>query len=128
MSDIRNKAYQVKKYHELDRLIGNNLKSIRILENYTQTKLANELGISFQQIQKYETGKNRVSVSVLYKLSKILNRPIIAFLDGLDILADAKHEKIFKPDAIELLSLFESLSPAAQKSVKQLIKGLISRE
>lgn len=64
--------------------MGEKLRYYRIHRGYSQSKLAKKCGISFQQIQKYEKGYNRVSAGRLYSLSVILNVPITDFFDSLD--------------------------------------------
>lgn len=51
----------------------------------SQSDLAKALGITFQQVQKYERGSNRVSVGKLYRLADILDVPLTFFFDGLDV-------------------------------------------
>ena len=69
---------------ENDHIIGRNIKSIRNMCNLSQSELANFIGVSFQQIQKYEKGINRVSAYRLYLISKKLNIPIMRFYEGVD--------------------------------------------
>ena len=66
----------------LDKLIGTQLKKARVSAGLSQDKLARAVGISFQQVQKYEKGINRISASRLLKFSLLLNRPIEFFFDG----------------------------------------------
>ena len=56
---------------------------------YSQEKLANALGLTFQQIQKYERGANRISASKLYELSRILSVPVTYFFEGVETESDA---------------------------------------
>lgn len=63
----------------LDKKIGKKLRSFRQKQNISQTALARDCGITFQQIQKYERGINRISASRLWKLSKILDLSITEF-------------------------------------------------
>lgn len=70
--------------HEIDKSIGMRLKVRRSILGISQDKLASSLGVTFQQVQKYEKGANRISASTLYKISKILNIPINYFFDSLD--------------------------------------------
>jgi transcriptional regulator with XRE-family HTH domain len=55
----------------------------------SQTALGEALGVSFQQIQKYERGHNRVGAGALYKMAVALNVPISYFFDGLPALANS---------------------------------------
>jgi len=68
----------------LDKEIGRRLRQARLAENLTQDGLAKKLGISFQQVQKYENGSNRVSASRLFSVAKVLNLPIIYFYDEIE--------------------------------------------
>jgi len=54
----------------------------------TQQELGKSIGISFQQIQKYEKGVNRISAGTLYEISKILKVPVSYFFDGFDTFMD----------------------------------------
>lgn len=70
--------------HPVDIHVGKRLKEIRTMRGLTQSNVATQLGISFQQLQKYETGANRVSASRMFELSKLLNVSPSFFFDGLD--------------------------------------------
>ncbi|MGH1376126.1 MAG: helix-turn-helix domain-containing protein [Alphaproteobacteria bacterium] len=59
-----------------DKVIGQNLYIIRRARSISQEAIAKEIGITFQQIQKYEKGTNRISASTLLKLSQLLEVPI----------------------------------------------------
>lgn len=61
---------------QVDVLIGKRLAYYRKLRRYSQSRLGEEVGITFQQIQKYENGNNRISASMLLLLSRVLNVPI----------------------------------------------------
>lgn len=62
-----------------DQWIGANLRQIRLAMGISQQRLAGALGISFQQIQKYETGSNRISVSMLVSIANYMKLPIFVF-------------------------------------------------
>lgn len=69
--------------HEVDIHVGRKLKQARNLRRYSQTDVARRLNLSFQQIQKYEIGSNRIAASRLFELSKILDVPTSYFFEGL---------------------------------------------
>lgn len=69
--------------HPADEHVGRQLAAIRLHSDITQVQLAKAVGISFQQLQKYENGKNRVSASMLYELARILDVPVSRFFEGL---------------------------------------------
>ena len=62
--------------------VGERLRSRRALLGYTQEKLAESVNLTFQQIQKYERGTNRVSASRLWQFSKVLRVPISYFFEN----------------------------------------------
>ncbi len=68
----------------VDKHAGKQLRNRRILVGFSQERLANEIGVTFQQVQKYERGTNRLSASRLYTFSKLLDVSIDYFFEGLD--------------------------------------------
>lgn len=119
-----------KKSEEIDGLIGENVKSIRKIKQLSQQELATRLGISFQQIQKYEAGQNRINASMLYRLSLCLEVSVSEFYVGLDkkgkvddvlsaCIAQLDHE------ALELLQSYRSIpSRSTRTVVRELIQSL----
>lgn len=69
---------------EVDSHIGKRIAQRRLLLGLSQHQLAETLGLSFQQLQKYENGGNRVSASRLYQLAQVLRVPITWFYEGMD--------------------------------------------
>lgn len=69
--------------HPVDLHVGRKLKELRTLRRMSQTDVARELKLSFQQIQKYEIGSNRIAASRLFELAQILNVPTSYFFEGL---------------------------------------------
>ncbi|MGH6922387.1 MAG: helix-turn-helix domain-containing protein [Propylenella sp.] len=65
---------------EIDRKIGARLRGIRREAGWSQERLGASLGMSFQQVQKYENGTNRVAVSTLLLIAEALRRPVTDFL------------------------------------------------
>ncbi|MBI1365843.1 MAG: helix-turn-helix domain-containing protein [Alphaproteobacteria bacterium] len=68
----------------IDLYVGKRLRQRRRLLGYTQQRLAEEVNIRFQQIQKYESGANRISASRLWSLAKALDVPVAYFFEGLN--------------------------------------------
>lgn len=60
-------------YHPIDSYMGQRLRMRRAMLGMTQAELGDAIGLSFQQIQKYENGKNRMAVSTLWRIAKALN-------------------------------------------------------
>lgn len=69
--------------HPVDVHVGKRLKQIRTLRRMSQTDVARKLDLSFQQIQKYEIGSNRIAASRLFELSRILDVPTSYFFEGI---------------------------------------------
>ena len=70
--------------HPVDVHVGKRIRHRRWLVGMTQQQLAESVGIKFQQIQKYETGMNRVSASRLWDIASSLSVPVSFFFDGLN--------------------------------------------
>ncbi|MDG2341143.1 MAG: helix-turn-helix transcriptional regulator [Paracoccaceae bacterium] len=70
--------------HPVDVHVGKRVRHRRWLVGMTQQQLAEKVGIKFQQIQKYETGANRVSASRLWDISEALDVPVSFFFEGID--------------------------------------------
>jgi transcriptional regulator with XRE-family HTH domain len=66
----------------VDKFIGARLRARRLLVRMSQERLGEALGITFQQIQKYEKGTNRISVSRLHQIAQVLGVPVGYFYDG----------------------------------------------
>ena len=76
--------------HLVDVHVGKRIRQRRWLVGMTQQKLAESVGIKFQQIQKYETGANRVSASRLWDIADALDVDVSFFFDGLKEEAEAE--------------------------------------
>lgn len=70
--------------HPVDVHVGKRIRHRRWMVGMTQQQLAEKVGIKFQQIQKYETGMNRVSASRLWDISESLEVPVSFFFDGIE--------------------------------------------
>lgn len=116
--------------------VGQRLKELRKLKLLTQKDIANALGVSSQQIQKYEKGQDRVSFNRIYELSKFLNIRLESFLpkDCNAIgLSDSEQELLIAPsndtlsgkEQREIFDFFESIpSPERRKTVIKLLQSM----
>ena len=68
----------------IDSYVGSRIRLRRAIVGYSQERLAEEMGITFQQVQKYERGLNRVSAGRLWKLAKILGVSVNFFFEDMD--------------------------------------------
>jgi transcriptional regulator with XRE-family HTH domain len=69
--------------HPADQHVGRQIALVRIQSDISQATLARSIGISTQQLQKYENARNRVSASMLYEISRALKVPVSRFFQGL---------------------------------------------
>ncbi|MER9696997.1 helix-turn-helix transcriptional regulator [Mesorhizobium sp. M0146] len=69
--------------HPADQHVGRQIAVVRVQSDVSQAQLARSIGISFQQLQKYENARNRVSASMLYEIAKSLGVPVRRFFEGL---------------------------------------------
>ena len=81
---------------DVDEHVGGRLRKRRVARGLSQDALAKILGVSFQQLHKYETGENRLSVSRLYQLCLVLDVPLDWFFEGLTGgAAESRHAADF---------------------------------
>jgi transcriptional regulator with XRE-family HTH domain len=92
--------------HPVDVHVGKRLKQIRTLRRMSQTDVAKRLNLSFQQIQKYEIGSNRIAASRLFELSRILDVPTSYFFEGL-VEAEPAHRRDNGMDIVNALAAIE---------------------
>jgi transcriptional regulator with XRE-family HTH domain len=86
-------AFPVRKPNDVDAHVGSRLRQRRMLLGISQEQLAEMLGLTFQQVQKYERGTNRVSASRLFQLARALDTPITWFFDEMASDRGVEHEK-----------------------------------
>ncbi|WPZ22152.1 helix-turn-helix transcriptional regulator [Sulfitobacter faviae] len=98
--------------HPVDVHVGRRLKQARTLRRQSQTDVARELKLSFQQIQKYEIGSNRIAASRLHELARILNVTPGYFFEGLD---DANPEASNDP-SLDIVNAIGSIKDDAVKA------------
>ena len=67
---------------DVDRTVGVRIKTLRKAKSMSQTALGQAIGVTFQQVQKYENGKNRLSASRLGEMARALEVPVSALFDG----------------------------------------------
>lgn len=67
--------------HPIDVHVGSRVRLRRMMQGISQDKLGEELGLTFQQVQKYEKGVNRIGASRLYEIARILDVPVQFFYD-----------------------------------------------
>ncbi len=106
----------------IDIAVGKEVARTRKLRGFTQTEVGNALGLTFQQIQKYEKGSNRISASKLMNIAAMFNvRPESFFeLANNEPLDEPKYDR----EAIKLCQYFIKLKPAMQKELLSFVKAV----
>jgi transcriptional regulator with XRE-family HTH domain len=119
----------MKRIHAIDQHVGARLRMRRLMLNMTQSEVADALGLTFQQLQKYEKGSNRVSASKLQLLCSILKVPVSFFFDGLadvpatDDEAAALTAVLARADGVELMTGFTRVrDPKVQRAIVALVE------
>jgi len=109
--------------HPVDVHVGKRIKQLRSMRRLSQTDVAQKLNLSFQQIQKYEIGSNRVAASRLFELSKILGVPTSYFFEG---FADDEYSESHANDNKDLnLKILSAVSSIEDEKVKNRIVTFI---
>jgi transcriptional regulator with XRE-family HTH domain len=83
----------------IDKLIGRNIRVYRLAKDMTQEELGEKLGVTFQQVQKYEKGINRVGSGRLYQIAEVLDVPVKSFFAG-----ETKQNNFNTPSPFDLLA------------------------
>ena len=114
----------------VDVLVGRNIRILRKQRRMSQTDLANKIGVTFQQVQKYENGTNRVGSGRLFRISAIFNVPIATLFDGMDQASNTRPDAsptalLAGPYALRLLQAFSQLEDTAlRKSIAELVERM----
>jgi transcriptional regulator with XRE-family HTH domain len=114
--------------HPVDVHVGKRVRHRRWMVGMTQQQLADKVGIKFQQIQKYETGMNRISASRLWDISDALGVPISFFFEGLDsrsqIVEEIDGDILADKEALMLVRSYYAIPEAQRRRLFDLAKVL----
>ena len=113
--------------HEVDVHVGTRIRHRRWLVGMTQQQLADQVGIKFQQIQKYETGANRVSASRLWDISRALDVPVSFFFDGLAAgcaVPPVEDDVMANKEALQLIRAYYAMPEAQRRQIFELARVL----
>ena len=127
--------------HPVDIHVGSRVRLCRTLKGLSQQKLAQALGLTFQQVQKYERGANRVGASRLFELSQILDVPPSFFFEGAPTMdggtapdapglsegdqAPFDSERLFRREILEFVRAYDRIEdPAVRKRLFELVKAI----
>ena len=127
----------LRKPSHVDAHVGARIRLRRKLLGLSQQQLAEKLGLTFQQVQKYERGVNRVSASKLYETAQVLGAPVTHFFEGLD--GDSAEPALqspptgeaavtaflMTPEGLELATLFPRIPKGRMRhQVLELVRTL----
>jgi transcriptional regulator with XRE-family HTH domain len=125
----------------VDLHVGGRIRMKRKVLGVSQERLAEALGLTFQQVQKYERGANRVSASKLYEIARFLNAPVAYFFEGLadptsndpgdpgDGPEQFVHDFLMTPEGLELAATFPKIRKGRiRRRVLELVRTLSGEE
>ena len=118
----------------MDVALGAAVRIRRRTIGMSQEALAEQCGVSFQQIQKYENGANRISFSRLVQIARALKCRVVDLMDVLDTPGQDSGgdmdllSRMRTPGALELLAVYERLAPESRSSLLNFLRTLTAQE
>jgi transcriptional regulator with XRE-family HTH domain len=114
--------------NDVDVFVGQRLRELRMLAGLSQSDVAAALGLTFQQLQKYERGFNRVSASRLFKLAQFFRVPVSVFFEGLDereagggAAVEEADNTLRSREALMLARYFQNIrDPLVRSAIREL--------
>jgi transcriptional regulator with XRE-family HTH domain len=127
-----------------DKYVGSRVRMRRMMLGLSQEKLADALGLTFQQVQKYEKGTNRISASRLQAISQILDAPVHFFFEGGPQIAKGAHgahglgespspayvtDFLTTSDGLALVKAFVKIKDAAvRRSIVRMVEAITAND
>lgn len=105
-----------------DKRLGNKIRQLRIMSGMSQQNVADLLGVTFQQVQKYEQGANRITAKTLYILSKHLHVPLTEILEGVPEYTPSSEASEAQ---VEMIRSCDSLHQKQVSIVQTIISAFI---
>ncbi|MFN3512399.1 MAG: helix-turn-helix domain-containing protein [Phenylobacterium sp.] len=122
----------------IDQHVGLRIRLRRKELGVSQERLAEAIGLTFQQVQKYERAANRVSASKLYDVARALETNVAYFFEGLDELGEAAAPSeqraaaqafLMTPEGLELAALFPQLRrPKIRRRILDLVRAMVEED
>ncbi len=126
--------------HDIDSYVGKRLKQRRTIMGLSQEAIAKAVGITFQQVQKYEKGSNAMNANRLYEFSRFMNVPVAYFFEGVEQnisnpntnsgFAETSatafdHETASDRESLEMMKSFKRIKePAVRKRLADLLRAI----
>ena len=125
----------------VDMYVGNRVRMRRLMLDLSQTRLADALGVTFQQVQKYEKGVNRISASRLQQMSQTLQVPVPFFFEGLPSPSQGSKKGPIAPfptyvsdfvatsDGLSLIKAFMDIKRSSlRRSIVHLVEAMAAND
>ena len=121
----------------VDLHVGARIRMRRKILGVSQERLAEDLGLTFQQVQKYERGANRVSASKLYEIARSLQSPVGYFFEGLGSTGEGMaetgepfvHDFLMTAEGLELATLFPKITRLkVRRRILELVRSMAEEE
>ena len=125
----RRRSYTVGEFgpRPVDVHVGGRVKARRTLIGMSQEELGKHVGLTFQQIQKYEKGMDRIAASTLWVFSLVLGRPISWFFEGIGEQKRKGDDLPAKRDTLKLVRYFSACDPDVQKNLAALVNAVAGK-
>jgi transcriptional regulator with XRE-family HTH domain len=125
------------RYHPIDVQVGKRLRQRRALLGMSQEMMGDAVGVTFQQIQKYERGGNRISASRLYEFTRVLDVPVSYFFEEMPVEATRPNSKpmvppkgrlkdpLVKRESLELVRAYYKIgNSSVRKAIVNTVRSL----
>lgn len=110
----------------IDQAVGRRVREFRTLRGLTQTDLATRIGVAFQQLQKYETGKNRISASRLVRMAHALDVPVATLFGIPGAASNVDDGRRENRRVMHLCALFRRLTDDGQRSILTITETVVA--
>jgi len=104
--------------------VGKRIRERRVTLGLSQTTLGDYLGLTFQQIRKYEKGANRISASKLWAVSNLFEVSIEWFFDGLGKAGKGKKDVMTRPEAHQLARYYSACPASTRNHLRALFRAI----
>ncbi len=125
----RRRSYTVGEFgpRPVDVHVGGRVKARRTLIGMSQEELGNHVGLTFQQIQKYEKGMNRIAASRLWHFSRILGQPISWFFEGIGERKRKVDDLVAKRETLKLVRYLSACDPDVRTHLAAMINAVAGK-
>ncbi|TCL63632.1 helix-turn-helix transcriptional regulator [Rhizobium sp. BK251] len=115
----------VKNLNIVDIAVGHNVKILRVQRGISQGELGEALGVTFQQVQKYEKGKNRISSGRLSAIADYFNIDVAALFSGTRNAEESGTIVLFSPEAVAVAQAYDKIqSVRVRHAIRSLVRQL----